>query len=213
MRCAHRSLLTPRDMNQGGRHAQCTDCSRPHKADGGTASASHIPGASNRMEEFVTGMEHRGNRDVNGQESCEFARPAWASSLSSASTRHSGSGTGRGLPCLRWPFTEYLWREANVNGSLTTGPLRDEIPCRVRRSGIAVMAIRNRGREEKKIASAIYTPIGYPSMIVGQKWRIAPRLTHDHAKPTPSPDSRRCFIPERGKCPPRLRPWPDPGRF
>jgi hypothetical protein len=27
---------------------------------------------------FVTGMEHRGNRDVNGQESCEFARQAWA---------------------------------------------------------------------------------------------------------------------------------------
>jgi hypothetical protein len=31
-------------MNQGGKHAQCTDCSRPHKADGGTASASSIPG-------------------------------------------------------------------------------------------------------------------------------------------------------------------------
>ena len=28
-----------------------------------------------------------------------------------------------------------------------------------------------------------YTPIGYAEVIVGQKRRIAPRLTHDHAEP------------------------------
>jgi hypothetical protein len=28
-----------------------------------------------------------------------------------------------------------------------------------------------------------YTPIGYPSVSVGQKRRIAPPLTHAHAKP------------------------------
>jgi hypothetical protein len=33
-----------------------------------------------QMDEFVTGMEHRGNRAVNGQESCEFAR--WAALVS-----------------------------------------------------------------------------------------------------------------------------------
>src|ERR1700730_15284896 len=117
-------------MKQGGRHAQCTDCSRPHKADGGTASASHIPGASNPNERFGTGMEHRGNRDVNGQESCALTRPAWAFSLSRASTRHSGSGTGRELRCPRCPFTKYLWREADISDSLTTGPLRDEPTAR-----------------------------------------------------------------------------------
>jgi hypothetical protein len=28
-----------------------------------------------------------------------------------------------------------------------------------------------------------YTPTGYPSVIVGQKWRNAPRLTHNQVKP------------------------------
>jgi hypothetical protein len=65
-------------MYQGGRHAQCSHCSRPHNADGDTASASLIPGAGNPNGRVVTGMEHRGNRDVNGQESCEFTRQAWA---------------------------------------------------------------------------------------------------------------------------------------
>ena len=135
-----------------------------------------------QMDEFVTGMEHRGNRDVNGQESCEFARPAWAFSLSRASTRHSGSGTGREMPCLRWPFTEYLWRGADVNGSLTTGPLRDEIPCGVRRSAsqlwrCAIGAEKKR-KSHPRIRNAELYPHRVPSVIVGQKWRNAPRLTH-----------------------------------
>src|SRR5487761_130629 len=120
-----------------------------NKADGGTASASHIPGASNPNGRFVTGMEHRGNRDVNGQESCAFTRPAWAFSLSRASTRHSGSGTGRESPCLRCPFTKYLWRGADINDSLTAGPLRDEPRTGVRGSGIAVMAIHNRAEKKR----------------------------------------------------------------
>ena len=57
--------------------------------------------------------------------------------------------------------------------------------------------------------SYLYTPMGYPSVIVGQKWRNAPRLTHDDAEPAPSPNFRRCFVPERGKCPPRLLPRPE----
>jgi hypothetical protein len=68
-------------MNSYCGHAQCTDRGRPRKADGGTGSASRIPAAGNRDEWFVTGMEHRGNRAVNGQESCEFARPARSVSL------------------------------------------------------------------------------------------------------------------------------------
>jgi len=47
------------------------------------------------------------------------------------------------------------------------------------------------GRAEASGASAargaerrlIYTPVGYPSVIVGQNWRNAPRLTHNHARP------------------------------
>jgi hypothetical protein len=150
--------------------------------------------AATQMDEFVTGMEHRGNRDVNGQESCEFARPAWASSLSKASTRHSGSGTGRGLPSLGWPFTEYLWRGADVNDSLTAGPLRGEIPCggpgsasQLWRSTIGPIRKENRtGGFAMPLTTRpvpSYTPIGYSPVIVGQKRRIAPPLTHAHAEP------------------------------
>ena len=32
-------------------------------------------------------------------------------------------GIGRGLSCESWPFTEYLWPGANINGSLTTDHL------------------------------------------------------------------------------------------
>ena len=69
---------------------------------------------------------------------------------------------------------------------------------------------------ESRVLSAsdfAHTPIGYPSVIVGQKRRIAPRLTHDQAEPGPSPDSRCRFVPEREKCPARRLPWPAPGRF
>src|SRR3984893_4298584 len=127
-----------------------------NKADGGTASASHIPGASNPNGRFVTGMEHRGNRDVNGQESCAFARPAWAFSLSRASTRHSGSDTGRELPCLRCPFTKYLWREADINDSLTTGPLRDEPTAR--RNAVNLSAPRLRAEMARARSVRVFRP-------------------------------------------------------